>query len=288
MLEPEDAYITWNFTLEAAVPRAKVEDVFEFVADDCDLAIVPIAEAVFAGDASEITEEHSPALVQQRAVSRTDTPAAQSVRVDVGKVDRLVNLVGELVINQAMLVQLGGQLPPDLCPGLIAGLETLSQHLRELQDGVMAIRTQPVRSVFARMPRLVRELTAQLGKEARLIITGEATEIDKNVVEQLADPLTHLLRNALDHGIEPPDTREAAGKPRVGTIHLSAEQRSSRIVIELNDDGRGIDRARVLDRAKERGLIAPDAVLTDTEIDELIFLPSFSTASVVSAVSGRA
>ncbi len=287
LLEPEDAYITWNFTLEAAVPRAKVEDVFEFVADDCDLAIVPIAEAVFAGDASEITEEHSPALVQQRAVSRTDTPAAQSVRVDVGKVDRLVNLVGELVINQAMLVQLGGQLPPDLCPGLIAGLETLSQHLRELQDGVMAIRTQPVRSVFARMPRLVRELTAQLGKEARLIITGEATEIDKNVVEQLADPLTHLLRNALDHGIEPPDTREAAGKPRVGTIHLSAEQRSSRIVIELNDDGRGIDRARVLDRAKERGLIAPDAVLTDTEIDELIFLPSFSTASVVSAVSGR-
>jgi len=186
-----------------------------------------------------------------------------------------------------MLIQLGNQLPPDLCPGLINGLETLSQHLRELQEGVMAIRTQPVRSVFARMPRLVRELSAQLGKEARLVVTGEATEIDKTVVEQLADPLTHLLRNALDHGIEPPEQREAAGKPRQGSIHLSAEQRSGRIVIELSDDGRGIDRARVVARAKERGLIAADAVLGDAEAEELIFLPGFSTAATVSAVSGR-
>ena len=285
-LEPEDAYIGWTFKLDAAVSRARVEDVFEFVTDDCDLEITPAAEAKSVPETSDIVDEHAPTQNQQ-TTSREVTPAAQSVRVDVGKVDRLVNLVGELVINQAMLVQLGGQLPPDLCPGLIAGLETLSQHLRELQDGVMAIRTQPVRSVFARMPRLVRELTAQLGKEARLIITGESTEIDKTVVEQLADPLTHLLRNALDHGIEPPDAREAAGKPRHGTIHLSAEQRSSRIVIELSDDGRGIDRARVLARAKERDLIAREAVLTDTEIDELIFLPGFSTAAVVSAVSGR-
>jgi two-component system chemotaxis sensor kinase CheA len=182
---------------------------------------------------------------------------------------------------------MGSTLPPEICPGLIAGLETLSQHLRELQEGVMAIRTQPVKSVFGRMPRLVRELSAQLGKDVRLIVTGEGTEIDKTVVEQLADPLTHLLRNALDHGIEAPEQRAASGKPRQGTVVLSAEQRSGRIVIVLADDGRGIDRARVLARARERGLVAADAALSDSEIDELIFLPGFSTAAAVSSVSGR-
>ncbi len=288
-LEPEDAYITWSFGLTTSAPRAKVEEVFEFVVDDCALEIEPRVSAEVAKPlmAAEVAVQPEAAGAPAQLAGRAEAPAAQSVRVDVVKVDRLVNLVGELVINQAMLVQLGGQLPPDLCPGLIGGLETLSQHLRELQEGVMAIRTQPVRSVFARMPRLVRELSAQLGKEVRLVITGEATEIDKTVVEQLADPLTHLLRNALDHGVEPPEVREAAGKPRQGTVHLSAEQRSGRIVIELSDDGRGIDRARVLARARERGLIAPDAVLSDAETDELIFLPSFSTAAVVSAVSGR-
>lgn len=285
-LEPEDAYIGWTFTLDAAVPEAQVAEVFEFVSDDCDLAITPLgpARAEAAPESGQATLA-APAAPPQAV--RTEAPAAQSVRVDVAKVDRLVNLVGELVINQAMLVQLGSQLPPDLCPGLTTGLETLSQHLRELQEGVMAIRTQPVRSVFARMPRLVRELSAQLGKEARLVVTGEATEIDKTVVEQLADPLTHLLRNALDHGIEPPEARVAAGKPRQGTIHLSAEQRSGRIVIELSDDGRGIDRAKVVARAKERGLIPADAALSDAEAEGLIFLPGFSTAETVSAVSGR-
>lgn len=289
-IEPEDAYIGWTFTLDGEIPRHKVEEVFEFVVDDCDLSIDAIAPAVIQSahaPAEPQVAETTFAAVAPGTATRVDAPATHSVRVDVGKVDRLVNLVGELVINQAMLVQVGSQLPPDICPGLISGLEMLSQHLRELQEGVMAIRTQPVRSVFARMPRLVRELSTQLGKEARLVITGEATEIDKTVVEQLADPLTHLLRNALDHGIEPPDVREAAGKPRQGTIHLSAEQRSGRIVIEMADDGRGIDRTKVLARARERGLIAPDAVLTDAETDDLIFLPSFSTAETVSAVSGR-
>ena len=303
-LEPEDAYIGWRFLLDAAVPRDRIEEIFEFVVDDCSLEIEPIAGATtVVAEMARAPEEAPPAAGTAIALpgagaapvagtapaSGAAAPAAsgQSVRVDVAKVDRLVNLVGELVINQSMLVQLGGQLPPELCPGLITGLETLSQHLRELQEGVMAIRTQPVRSVFARMPRLVRELSATLGKEARLVITGEGTEIDKTVIEQLADPLTHLLRNALDHGVEAPDAREAAGKPRQGTIHLGAEQRSGRIVIEISDDGRGIDRARVLERAKERAIVPADAVLTDSEIDDLIFLPSFSTAATVSSVSGR-
>ena len=290
-LEPEDAYLAWTFTLRAAVPRARVEEVFEFVVDDCDLAIEPLGPAApsapgpKAATAAEPRPE-APSLPAGGSAT-AQPPAATSVRVDVGKVDRLVNLVGELVINQAMLLQLGGTLAPDTCPGLTAGLETLSQQLRELQEAVMAIRTQPVKSVFSRMPRLVRDVSAQLGKEVRLVITGETTEIDKTVVEQIADPLTHLLRNALDHGIEPPAVREAAGKPRQGTIHLGAEQRSGRIVIEIADDGQGIDRARVLARARERGLVPPDAVLTEAEIDELLFLPGFSTAACVSSISGR-
>lgn len=285
-LEPEDACLAWTLDLATPMPRAEVEEIFEFVVDDCDLNIEPLAITV--AEAVDAPSDAPLMVAAPTAASRTEQAAAvQSVRVDVAKVDRLVNLVGELVINQAMLVQLGNAVPPEACPGLVAGLETLSQHLRELQEGVMAIRTQPVKSVFSRMPRLVRELSAQLGKDVRLVVTGEATEIDKTVVEQLADPLTHLLRNALDHGVETPEVREAAGKPRQGTVHLSAEQRGGRILIELSDDGRGIDRARVLARARERGIVAPDAVLTDSEVDELIFMPGFSTAAVVSAVSGR-
>ena len=287
-IDPEGAYCAWTFELSAPATLAQVEEVFEFVVDDCDLAIEPLSGAASAEPLPAATpDEAAPAAQGPAQGAARAEMAAQSVRVDVAKVDRLVNLVGELVINQSMLVQMGSTLPPEICPGLIAGLETLSQHLRELQEGVMAIRTQPVKSVFGRMPRLVRELSAQLGKDVRLIVTGEGTEIDKTVVEQLADPLTHLLRNALDHGIESPDQRAAAGKPRQGTVVLSAEQRSGRIVIVLADDGRGIDRPRVLARAKERGLVAADATLTDSEIDELIFLPGFSTAAAVSSVSGR-
>jgi two-component system chemotaxis sensor kinase CheA len=289
-LEPEDACIGWTFTLHGATTRQRIEEVFEFVVDDCDLEVAPLDRAEEPeAPVTPTTADAAPLAETSAAPARAEaTPAAApSVRVDVAKVDRLVNLVGELVINQAMLVQLGAALPPDACPGLATGLETLSQHLRELQEGVMAIRTQPVKSVFSRMPRLVRELSSQLGKDVRLVVTGEATEVDKTVIEQLADPLTHLLRNALDHGIETPSERIAAGKPAQGTVHLSAEQRSGRILIEISDDGRGIDRARVLARARERGLVAPEATPSEAEIDELIFLPSFSTAATVSAVSGR-
>ena len=220
----------------------------------------------------------TPAPVAAAAGPSNAPPPSPSIRVDVDKVDRLVNLVGELVINQAMLAQLGLRLPPEMCGGLLNGLDTMSQHLRELQEGVMAIRAQPVKSVFSRMPRLVREVSAHLGKDVRLVISGEGTEIDKTVIEQLADPLTHLLRNALDHGLELPEERLAHGKPRQGTIHLSAEHRGGRIVIEVADDGQGIPRAKVLAKAQEQGLVARDATLSEEEIDHLIFLPGFSTA----------
>jgi len=296
-LDPETAYLGWVIDVQTAFPVAQIKEIFEFVDDQCDLSIteLPPAHVVQqtrpAAAPSAIPAPATPSAPpkpEPAETRRAETPpASPTVRVDVEKVDRLVNLVGELVINQAMLIQLGGELPSEMCPGLITGLETLSQHLRELQEGVMAIRTQPVKSVFSRMPRLVRELSSQLGKEARLFITGEGTEIDKTVIEQLADPLTHLLRNAIDHGVEKPDERIAQGKPPAGSIHLAAEHRSGRIVIEVSDDGRGIDRERVLARARARGLLAADASPSDEEIDNLIFLPGFSTAETVSNISGR-
>jgi two-component system chemotaxis sensor kinase CheA len=302
-MDPETAYLGWTIGLRTDAGRGRIEEIFEFVNDLCDLSVE--LEAVGTKAQISVTADAAPmpglpfsdapprsapppAKPDAPGARRAELPAATlSVRVDVEKVDRLVNLVGELVINQAMLIQLGGALPSDMCPGLINGLETLSQHLRELQEGVMAIRTQPVKSVFSRMPRLVRELSAQLGKEARLYITGEGTEIDKTVIEQLADPLTHLLRNAVDHGIETPDARLAQGKAAQGSIHLAAEHRSGRIVIEVSDDGRGIDRERVLARARQRGLVAAEETPSEEAIDNLIFLPGFSTAEIVSNVSGR-
>ncbi len=222
-IDPDLAYLAWTIHLTTTAPAAAVEEVFEFAADDCDLSIVAEPDAA-TGPAAPQTDAAVvvTTVASAQPAARTSTPDAageqpHSIRVDVEKVDRVVNLVGELVISQAALAQFGQSLPPDLCPALLNGLETLSQNLRELQESVMAIRAQPVKSVFSRMPRLVRELATQLGKEVRLVITGEATEIDKTVIEQLADPLTHLLRNALDHGIEPPDMREANGKPRQGT-----------------------------------------------------------------------
>jgi two-component system chemotaxis sensor kinase CheA len=192
-----------------------------------------------------------------------------------------------MVITQAMLTEQSSLLPAEEYPVLIQGIEALAHSARELQESVMAIRAQPVKSVFARMPRIVRDLAASLGKEARIVTTGEMTEIDKTVIEQLNDPLTHMIRNALDHGIELPEVRAANGKPRQGTIHLTAAQQSGRIVIEVSDDGHGIDRTKVLTKAQDRGLVPTGATVSDEEIDNLIFLPAFSTAEKVSNISGR-
>ena len=210
-----------------------------------------------------------------------------SIRVDLDKVDRLVNMVGELVITQAMLGQQASGFSVESHPELIQGLQELSHHTRELQESVMAIRAQPVKALFSKAPRLVRDLSSKLGKQARLVMSGENTEVDKTVIEQLSDPLTHLIRNALDHGLETPEERMAVGKPAEGTIHLGAEHRSGRIIIEITDDGRGIDRKRVLEKAIEKGLIERGQPLTDEQIDMLIFAPGFSTAAAVSDVSGR-
>ncbi len=213
--------------------------------------------------------------------------APVTIRVDLDRVDRLINVVGELVIQQAMLAQRVMESGLARSSDIALGLEDLELLTRDIQDSVMAIRAQPVKSVFQRMPRLVREVAEMTGKRVRLVTSGEDTEVDKTVVERLAEPITHMLRNAIDHGLESPEEREAAGKPAEGTVRLAALHRSGRIVIEIADDGKGINRPRVRGIAVDRGLIAEDAVLTDDEVDNLIFLPGFSTAETVTDVSGR-
>ncbi|MEO7224117.1 MAG: chemotaxis protein CheA, partial [Devosia sp.] len=211
----------------------------------------------------------------------------QSIRVDLDKVDRVVNMVGELVITQSMLTQQMDDTLRAHYQELVRGLEVLAQTTRGLQDAVMAIRAQPVKSVFSRMPRLVRELALKTEKKIKLETIGEATEIDKTVIEQLSDPLTHMIRNSADHGIESPEKRLKAGKPEIGTIRLSAEQAGGNILIAVEDDGGGINRERVLEVARNKGIVAADVTPTDEQIDQLIFAPGFSTAAEVSDISGR-
>jgi two-component system chemotaxis sensor kinase CheA len=230
------------------------------------------------------------------AAAKTTAPAGNtgpaagaqaSIRVDLDRIDKLINVVGELVIQQAMLAQSVAECGVTASSAVKVGLEDLEQLSREIQDSVMAIRAQPVKSVFQRMPRLVREVADMTGKHVRLITEGEGTEVDKTVVDRLAEPITHMIRNAIDHGLEDVDGRLAAGKPKEGIIRLAALHRSGRIVIEVSDDGRGINRERVRKIAVDRGLIAADANLSNEETDNLIFLPGFSTADTVSDISGR-
>ncbi|SOB98316.1 two-component system chemotaxis sensor kinase CheA [Rhodobacter sp. JA431] len=241
----------------------------------------PAASAPSTGPGASVPSGNPPA-----AKENSSEPSA-TVRVDLDRIDRLVNLVGELVINQAMLAQSVAEagLPPN--SAVMTGLEAFMMLTRDIQDSVMMIRAQPVKPLFQRMGRIVREASSAVGKDVRLRTEGETTEVDKTVIERLADPLTHMIRNSVDHGLETPDKREAAGKTREGVITLSAQHRSGRVVIEITDDGAGINRPKVRAKAIEKGLIAPDAQLSDSEIDNLLFLPGFSTADQVSALSGR-
>jgi len=228
-----------------------------------------------------------PAAETQGLGGHRKSEAGATIRVDLERVDRLIDLVGELVINQAVLAQRVMEAGLARASAVAMGLDELEQLTREIQDSVMAIRAQPVKSVFQRMPRLVREVAAMTGKPVRLVTEGEGTEVDKTVIERLADPLTHMIRNAIDHGLESPEKRAAAGKPAEGVVRLAAMHRSGRIVIEVSDDGGGINRERVKSIAVERGLISAEAQLSDEEIDNLIFMAGFSTASEVSDISGR-
>ena len=318
-LDPDVMYLRWTMTLETTAAVAQVRDVFahlradEYEIIDCGShAAIPAAPPAAlgaeapnsgfaeraAGDAETVGRT---APAGERAVAMSPpghdgaaltpedaiAPIASSIRVDLDRMDKLVNLVGELVISQAMLAEQLHALPTDQFPQLARGIEELSRHARDLQEGVMAMRAQPVRALFTRVPRLLRELAQQTGKRLQLLSSGEDTEIDKTVIEHLHDPITHMIRNAADHGIEMPEERMARGKPTVGTIRLSARQAGGRIVIEVADDGRGFDRERLRARAVEAGLVARDQPMIDDDIDNLIFQPGISTATKVSSISGR-
>jgi len=312
-LEPDHPYIGWTGTLRSAATRAQIDEVFEFVVGDCELEIVeadPISvvttmiEAVVwpADLALQDSPERddvaaAPKVTPEMATSAKSAdkapgvqptkPAATTTRVELEKIDRVVNMVGELVIAQAMLGQIVQGLPEDVSGRLAQMLEEVVFHTRELKDSVMSMRAAPVGSVFQRMPRLIRELAAKTGKKVRLETVGEHTEVDRSIIERLGDPLTHIIRNSVDHGIESPAERLAAGKSEEGTVRLAAEHRGGRIVIEVRDDGAGINPERVLKKAREKGLIGMDAVLSDEEINNLVFLPGFSTAEAISDISGR-
>jgi two-component system chemotaxis sensor kinase CheA len=247
----------------------------------------PGAVASHALAASQPAEPGPPNVAAAPRAERQAAPAeAGTLRVSVEKVDQLINLVGELVITQAMLAQRGKGLEGALSLGFASGLSDLERNTRDLQEAVMGIRMIPMSLVFNRFPRMLRDLAAKLGKKVELVQVGEATELDKGLVEKITDPLTHLVRNSCDHGIELPAERAARGKPEHGTITLVASHQGGSIVIEVRDDGRGLSRDKLLRKARERGLDAPDT-LSDAEVYALIFAPGFSTAEAVTDVSGR-
>ena len=315
-LDPEGAYLAWDVVLTTDAPESAIRDVFEFVEFDCDVTIEAVAaEAEFDDDAyarllslasgataealpepvepaiqkiaAEVQSRNEDAAARKQESSKGFNTAGATIRVDLDRVERLIDLVGELVINQAMLSQRVAEAKIARSSALAMGLDDLEQLSREIQDSVMAIRAQPVKPIFQRMSRVVREAADMTGKTVTLHCDGEATEVDKTVIERLTDPLTHMIRNAIDHGIEKPEVRLAAGKPETGHIRLAAMHRSGRVVIEVSDDGGGINRERVKSAAISKGLIEPDAQLSDEDIDNLIFLPGFSTASTVTDMSGR-
>lgn len=306
-IEPDHAYIGWTGTLQTDAKRESIDEIFDFVSGDCEIEITPLPTEPASGpdfappadappvEAALLAQHPSPSLVPAAAPppepasakSAIAKQATTTMRVEVEKIDRVVNMVGELVIAQAMLGQIVHNLPEETSGRLAQILDEVVHHTRELKDSVMSMRAQSIGAVFQRMPRLVRELAAKTGKKVRLEMQGENTEVDRSIIERLGDPLTHIIRNSIDHGIESPQTRTAAGKTEEGTIKLVAEHRGGRIVVEVRDDGGGIDPERVLRKAREKGLVNADANLSEDEITNLIFMPGFSTAETISDISGR-
>ncbi|WP_375185196.1 chemotaxis protein CheA [Pseudoalteromonas sp.] len=304
-LAPEDCFLSWRFFLTTDKDQSCIEEIFEWVEDDADITITLCGglfgdEEVAAVEA--VAEETAPAQEAEPAVVKpiTDTkkPApvkattanaeSTSIRVGIDKVDSLINMVGELVITQAMLSQLGEQeITEATIASLQEGLAQLAHNTRDLQENVMRIRMLPISFVFSRFPRLVRDISQKLDKQVELKLLGEQTELDKTVMEKLSDPMVHLVRNSLDHGLETVDKRVAAGKDPVGTVTLNAFHQGGNIVIEIMDDGQGLNTTKIREKAIKNGLISETDELSDNEINELIFLPGFSTADQVSDLSGR-
>jgi two-component system chemotaxis sensor kinase CheA len=303
-LDPASCYVSWRVELHTQAPQSEVRELFAWVEDECRLEIEPIlakatgtpprvetpaalAPTAVAADAAQASQLATlPVTELRRGAERAAQPEAASIRVGTDKIDALLNLVGEIVITQSMLTQAARTLDPMKHETMLSGLQTLEAHTRRLQEAVMSTRMVPIETVFRRFPRMLRDLSQRLGKDVRLHTVGEGTELDKNVIEKISDPLTHLVRNSIDHGIELPAERQADGKPPQGQLTLRAGQQGGQIVIEIIDDGRGLDRDRILAKARAKNLRVSEAP-TDSEVWQLIFQPGFSTAEQVTELSGR-
>jgi two-component system chemotaxis sensor kinase CheA len=275
-LDPEASYLSWEIELSTELSPEAILDHFEFIADESRIELAEVGESV------------NVAPVARATVEASGKQEGATLRVSAEKLDRLINLVGELVINQSMLTEVTDGFTISRLPRLYEAVSAMERASRELQERAMAIRLVPIRHAFSRFPRLVRDLAAACGKSAELRTSGEDTELDKTLIEAIADPLTHLVRNSVDHGLECADERRSAGKQETGTVRLRALQEGGTIVIEVADDGRGLNRDKILAKAQERGLIAAqDQDLSDEQVFACIFEPGFSTASQVTDVSGR-
>jgi len=304
-LNIEDCSLSWIVTLYSTCTKQQVEEVFVWVEDDCDLIISPLTQNEsessienFEAIKSEKgkTKETGPELVTKPIDRRNSgdrrTPTknkteSSSIRVDIDKIDALINMVGELVITQSMLSQMGEDLNIDRLEKLKDGLGQLERNTRELQESVMRIRMIPISFAFNRFPRMIHDMCSNFGKKVELKVSGESTELDKTVMEKIGDPLVHLVRNSMDHGIELPETRAKLGKPETGTLSLNAFHQGGNIVIEISDDGAGLNKEKIRKKAIENGLIDESEELPDSKIYELLFQPGFSTAEKVTDVSGR-
>lgn len=305
-LKPENCYLSWTLELRGDIEQESITEVFAWVEDECDLSIEALTEAEAVpptGEAPNPPEQPAeaegvllgrsapPDNSERRRTEKRSAPAAGadsgSIRVSIDKVDAVINLVGELITTQSMLSALGTDFEMSRLDKLHEALDQLDRNTRDLQEHVMRIRMLPVSSVFNRFPRIVHDVSGKLGKQVALQISGEQTEIDKTVIEKIGDPLVHLVRNSLDHGLEPPDERLRLGKHETGNILLNAYHKSGSIFIEVSDDGRGLDRERLLQKGLESGLLRPGEEYSDDQVYDLIFHPGLSTAKQISDVSGR-
>lgn len=310
-LDPEKCYLGWEITLqpEAVLDEKEIREIFDWVEGDCDLEVSLVQDEAKNKTTDEVSSAEPNVLDQPeveaeiatttaktepgKPAEKANKPATQasgggvSIRVDIEKVDTLINLVGELVITQSMLSQLGSDFDMSKIERLKSGLGQLLQNTKELQESVMRIRMLPISNAFNRFPRMVRDLSKQLKKKIDLVVSGGDTELDKTVMEKISDPLVHLVRNSIDHGIESPEQRAESGKDEMGTIKLNAYHEGGNIVIEITDDGAGIDKDAVYNKAVQKGLIKSGMELQDSEIFSMIFEPGFSTAKAITDVSGR-
>ncbi|WCP69381.1 chemotaxis protein CheA [Vibrio tubiashii] len=309
-IEAELCFLSWTASLDSSVEEAQIQEVFEWVEDECDLTIekapaqqaeepsADIVENAVDQTQAESAEVSAPEATnsakskepnKSTKVAKSDSNVS-SIRVDIDKVDSLINLVGELVITQSMLTEIGNDFTIEKLEKLKTGLDQLLQNSKDLQENVLNIRMLPMSFAFSRFPRLVRDLSSRLDKQVDLQIKGEQTELDKTVLERIVDPLVHLVRNGIDHGIEQPEQRLEAGKIEMGTIELNAYHQGGSIVIEIKDDGAGLNCDKLWNKALEKGVLAADSrreEYSDKQIMNLIFAPGFSTAEEVSDISGR-